>query len=116
MQIQGMTSKISRAKITQAMPHYVGSITADKNLMNIANIVENEKNQVVNINNKEHLETYVITSAKNTGEVCLNSPAAKLAQVGDVVILITYGLINKEEAKAAMPTVIFSGNNNKLVS
>ena len=116
MQIQVMKSKIPRSKIAQAMPHYVGSITADKNLMDTADIVENEKNQVVNINNKERLETYVITSAKNTGKVCLNSPVARLAQAGDVVILITYGLINKEEARAAVPTVIFSGNNNKLVS
>ncbi len=116
MQIQVMKSKIHRVKITQAELHYVGSITVDEDLMDAADIVENEKVQVVNINNGERLETYVITGARGTGEVCLNGPAARLAQVGDVVILITYGLINKEEGRTHVPTIIFPDDNNKLVS
>ncbi len=116
MQIQVMKSKIHRVKITQAELHYVGSITVDEDLMDAADIVENEKVQVVNINNGERLETYVITGARGAGEVCLNGPAARLAQVGDVVILITYGLIDKEECKTHVPIVIFPDDNNKLVS
>jgi len=116
MQIQVMKSKIHRVKITQAELHYVGSITVDEDLMDAADIVENEKVQVVNINNGERLETYVITGERGTGEICLNGPAARLAQVGDVVILITYGLIEKEEGKTHVPTIIFPDDNNKLVS
>jgi len=116
MQVQVMKSKIHGVKITQAKRHYVGSITVDKGLMDAADIVENEKVQVVNINNGERLETYIITGTRNTGEVCLNGPAAGLTQVGDIVILITYGLINKEESKAHVPIVIFPDNSYKLVS
>lgn len=111
-----MKSKIHRVKITQAELHYVGSITVDEDLMDAADIVENEKVQVVNINNGERLETYVITGKRGAGEVCLNGPAARLAQVGDVVILISYGLIKKEEGKSHVPTIIFPDNDNKLIS
>ena len=116
MQIQVMKSKIHRVKITQAELHYVGSITVDEDLMDAADIVENEKVQVVNISNGERLETYVITGERGTGEICLNGPAARLAQVGDVVILISYGFIEKEEGKSHVPTIIFPDDNNKLVS
>jgi len=116
MLIQVMKSKIHRVKITQAELHYVGSITVDEDLMDAADIIENEKVQVVNINNGERLETYVIKGARGTGEVCLNGPAARLAQVGDVVILISYGMIDKSEAKKHIPTVIFPDHNNHLVS
>lgn len=116
MQIHVMKSKIHRVKITQAELHYVGSITVDEDLMDAADIIENEKVQVVNINNGERLETYVITGERGAGEICLNGPAARLAQVGDVVILISYGLINKEEGKTHVPTIVFPDDNNKLVS
>ena len=115
MLIQVMKSKIHRVKITQAELHYVGSITVDEDLMDAADIVENEKVQVVNINNGERLETYVIKGARGTGEVCLNGPAARLAQVGDVVILISYGMIDKSEAKSHIPTLVFPDNANHLV-
>jgi aspartate 1-decarboxylase len=116
MLIQVMKSKIHRVKITQAELHYVGSITVDEDLMDAADIVENEKVQVVNINNAERLETYVIKGERGTGEVCLNGPAARLAQVGDVVILISYGLVDKEEGKSHSPTLVFPDDSNHLVS
>ncbi len=116
MQIQVMKSKIHRVKITQAELHYVGSITVDEDLMDAAEIVENEKVQIVNINNGERLETYVITGERGTGEVCLNGPAARLAQIGDVVILISYGIIKKEDGKSHTPIIVFPDDNNKLVS
>ncbi|MCB0504277.1 MAG: aspartate 1-decarboxylase [Cyclobacteriaceae bacterium] len=115
MLIEVMKSKIHRVKITQAELHYVGSITVDEDLMDAADIVENEKVQVVNINNGERLETYVIKGKRGSGEVCLNGPAARLAQVGDVVILISYALIDKTEGKTHKPTVIFPDASNKLL-
>ena len=115
MLIEVMKSKIHRVKITQAELHYVGSITVDEDLMDAADIVENEKVQVVNINNGERLETYVIKGKRGSGEVCLNGPAARLAQVGDVVILISYALIDKTEGKTYKPTVIFPDASNKLL-
>lgn len=115
MLIHVMKSKIHRVKITQAELHYVGSITVDEDLMDAADIVENEKVQIVNINNGERLETYVIKGKRGSGEVCLNGPAARLAQVGDIVIIISYGMINKSEASTYKPTVIFPDDHNKLV-
>ena len=116
MLIQVMKSKIHRVKITQAELHYVGSITVDEDLMDAADIVENEKVQVVNINNVERLETYVIKGVRGFGKVCLNGPAARLAQVGDIVILISYGLVDKEEGRSHIPTLVFPDENNQLVS
>ena len=116
MLIEVMKSKIHRVKITQAELHYVGSITIDEDLMDAADIVENEKVQIVNINNGERLETYVIKGDKGSGEVCLNGPAARLAQVGDIVIIISYGSLNKQEARAHQPVVIFPDSNNKLIA
>ena len=89
MRIEVLKSKIHRVKITQAELHYVGSITIDEALLEAANIIEGEKVQVVNINNGERLETYVIKGERNSGTVCLNGPAARKAQVGDVVIIIS---------------------------
>jgi aspartate 1-decarboxylase len=112
MQIQVFKSKIHRVKITQAELNYVGSITIDEELMEAANIIENEKVQIVNINNGERLETYVIKGEKGSGVVCLNGPAARKAQVGDVVIIISYATMDFEEAKKHKPTVIFPDINN----
>src|SRR5436190_15430579 len=114
MRIEVLKSKIHRAKITQAELHYVGSITIDEVLMDAANLIEGEKVQVVNINNGERLETYVIRGARNSGTVCLNGPAARKAQVGDIVIIISYASMDFEKARAFKPTIIFPTADNKL--
>ncbi|HHL53151.1 MAG TPA: aspartate 1-decarboxylase [Flammeovirgaceae bacterium] len=114
MLIEVLKSKIHRVKVTQAELHYVGSITIDEALMEAADLVEHEKVQVVNINNGERLETYVIKGKRGSGEICLNGPAARKAQVGDVIIIISYATINKEEAGSHQPVVIFPDENNQL--
>jgi aspartate 1-decarboxylase len=114
MRIEVMKSKIHRVKITQAELHYVGSITIDETLMNAANLLEGEKVQVVNINNGERLETYVIKGEKNSGTICLNGPAARKAQVGDMVIIISYASMDFEEAKTFKPNLIFPTPENRL--
>ncbi|WP_339784770.1 aspartate 1-decarboxylase [uncultured Imperialibacter sp.] len=116
MQIEILKSKIHRVRITQAELHYVGSITIDEDLMKAANLIENEKVQIVNINNGERLETYVIKGKAGSGEICLNGPAARKAQVGDIVIIISYCHLDFEEAKTFKPTLIFPDDNNKLIS
>lgn len=112
--IQVFKSKIHRVKVTQAELHYVGSITIDEALMEAANLIEGERVQVVNINNGERLETYVIKGERNSGMICLNGPAARKVQVGDVVIIISYAFMSVEEAKNFKPTVIFPDENNRL--
>lgn len=114
MRIEVLKSKIHRAKITQAELHYVGSITIDEAMLEAANIIEGEKVQVVNINNGERLETYTIKGARNSGTVCLNGPAARKAQVGDVVIIISYASMDFEEAKSFKPRIIFPNPDNLL--
>lgn len=114
MRIEVLKSKIHRAKISQAELHYVGSIAIDEDLMDAANIIEGEKVQVVNINNGERLETYVIRGERGSGTVCLNGPAARKAQVGDIVIIISYASMEFEEAKKYRPAVIFPTPENKL--
>ena len=114
MRIEVLKSKIHRAKITQAELHYVGSITIDEALMDAANLIEGEKVQVVNINNGERLETYVIKGARNSGVICLNGPAARKAQVGDVVIVISYASMEVEEARKFKPSLVFPDTNNQL--
>ena len=114
MQIQVLKSKIHRVQITQAELHYVGSITIDEDLMDAANLIENEKVQVVNVNNGERLETYVITGKRGSGVICMNGPAARKAQVGDVVIVISYASMELEEAKKWKPTLLFPVEGNKL--
>jgi len=114
MNIEVLKSKIHRVKITQAELHYVGSITIDENLMDAANIIDGEKVQIVNINNGERLETYVITGERGSGNICLNGPAARKAQVGDIIIIISYASLEFEEAKKFKPTVIFPDTDNKL--
>ncbi|EKB47887.1 aspartate 1-decarboxylase [Cecembia lonarensis] len=115
MQIQLLKSKIHRVKITQAELHYVGSITVDEELMEAANIIEHEKVQIVNINNGERLETYVIKGERGSGMICLNGPAARKAQVGDVVIIISYCSMDFESAKNYKPKVVFPDDHNKLI-
>jgi aspartate 1-decarboxylase len=115
MQIQVLKSKIHRVKITQAELHYVGSITIDENLMDAANLIENEKVQIVNVNNGERLETYVIKGERGAGQVCLNGPAARKAAVGDIIIIISYAGMELEEAKLYKPKLIFPDEQNQLI-
>jgi len=115
MQLQLLKSKIHRVKITQAELHYVGSITLDENLMDAAQLFENEKVQVVNVNNGERLETYVIKGKRGSGTVCLNGPAARKAAVGDVVIIISYAGMSPEEAKIHQPILVFPDDRNQLI-
>ena len=114
MRIEVLKSKIHRVKVTQAELHYVGSITIDEALMEAAHLIENEKVQVVNVNNGERLETYVIKGEPNSGVICLNGPAARKAQVGDIIIIISYASMELEEAKAFKPYLIFPTPDNKL--
>src|ERR1043165_5812169 len=107
MNIEVLKSKIHRAKLTQTELHYVGSITIDENLMEAANIIENEKVQVVNVNNGERLETYVIKGEKGSGMICLNGPAARKGFVGDFLIIISYASMDFEEAKKHKPVTVY---------
>ncbi|MDF7816556.1 aspartate 1-decarboxylase [Runella sp. MFBS21] len=108
-------SKIHRVKVTQAELNYVGSITIDEDLMDAAGILENEQVHVVNNNNGERLITYVIKGERGTGIICLNGAAARKAQVGDVVIIISYGMMTEEEAKTFQPKIVFPDENNLIV-
>ena len=114
MQIEVLKSKIHRVKITEANLHYIGSITIDEDLMDAANIIENEKVQVLDINTGARLETYVIRGTRGSGMICMNGPAALRISVGDIVIVISYASMDFEEAKQFKPVVIFPGENNKL--
>lgn len=116
MYIEVVKSKIHKASVTEANLQYVGSITIDEDLMDAANIIENEKVQIVNVNNGERLETYVIKGERGAGTVCLNGPAARKCAVGDVVIIISYASMDFEEAKQHKPTLVFPDTDtNKLV-
>ena len=107
MQIEVCKSKIHKVTVTEANLQYVGSITIDEDLMDAANLIENEKVQVVNINNGERLETYVIKGQRGSGTICLNGPAARKVVVGDVVIIISYATMDFEEAKTFKPWIVF---------
>lgn len=116
MFIQVCKSKIHKVTVTEANLQYVGSITIDEDLMDAANLIENEKVQVVNINNGERLETYVIKGKRASGIICLNGPAARKVAIGDVVIIISYASIDFEEAKKFKPAMIFPNTEtNSLV-
>jgi len=116
MLIQVLKSKIHRVKVTQADLNYIGSITIDEELMNEANLVEGERVQIVNINNGERFETYVIKGAKKSGMICLNGPAARRVAVGDVIIIIGYGFMEFEEAKTFKPSLVFPNEATNLLS
>lgn len=115
MMIQRFKSKIHRATITEANLHYVGSITIDEELMEAANFIEGERVQVVNNNNGERLETYIIKGERGSGVICLNGAAARRAQVGDVVIIISYAWMDIEEAKQFVPSVVFLDEKNRMI-
>ncbi|MEQ8245473.1 MAG: aspartate 1-decarboxylase [Fulvivirga sp.] len=114
MNIEVLKSKIHRARVTQAELHYVGSITIDEDLLEAANLLEGEKVQIVNVNNGERIETYTIKGERGSGMVCLNGPAARRVQVGDIIIIISYASMDFEEAKTFKPAIIFPDNDNKL--
>jgi aspartate 1-decarboxylase len=113
MEIEVLKSKIHRAVITESNLNYIGSLTLDEDLMEAANLIENEKVQVVNVNNGERLETYIIKGKRGSGTVCLNGPAARKGLVGDVVIIISYARMDFEKAKSFTPWVVFPGEGNK---
>ena len=116
MLLQIHKSKIHRATITQANLNYVGSITIDEELMEASNIIEGERVQIVNNNNGERLETYVIPGERHSGIICLNGAAARKCELGDIVIIISYALMTPEEAKAHKPVAIFPNGKNQLES
>jgi aspartate 1-decarboxylase len=110
-----LKSKIHRVKVTEANLNYVGSITIDEDLMDAASLLENEKVQIVNINNGERLETYVIKGPRGSGIICLNGPAARKALVDDLVIVIAYAHMTPEEAKTYKPFLVYpDSQTNKL--
>ena len=116
MLITVMRSKLHQLTITEADLNYIGSISLDPDLMDAAGMVEGEKVQIVNINNGERVETYIIKGERGSGQVCLNGPAARRCQPGDVVIVIAYGQMTIEEAKNFIPTVVFPDTEtNKVV-
>jgi len=115
MIIEVLKSKIHRVRVTQAELNYVGSITIDEALIEAANIIPNEKVQVVNNNNGARFETYVIKGERGSGIICLNGAAARLAQVGDIIIIISYAQMTMEEGRKFEPVLVFPDENNRLV-
>jgi aspartate 1-decarboxylase len=107
MNIEVLKSKIHMVTVTEANLHYIGSITIDEDLMDAANIIAGEKVQIVNINNGERLETYVITGERGSGSIIMNGPAARKVAVGDVIIIIAYASMDFKEARSFKPTIIF---------
>lgn len=117
MFLQVMKSKLHRVTVTQADLNYIGSITIDEALMDAADFIEGERVQVVNLNNGERLETYVIRGERNSGNICLNGPAARRVAVGDVVIVISYAWMDRPEAEAYSPRVVFPDTaTNQLIA
>jgi aspartate 1-decarboxylase len=114
MMIQVFKSKIHRATVTEANLNYVGSITIDEDLMEAAKLMEGERVQIVNNNNGERLETYIIKGERGSGTICLNGAAARKAEVGDTIIIISYAYMDTDEAKSFEPTTIFPDDNNRL--
>ncbi|MGZ5285613.1 MAG: aspartate 1-decarboxylase [Flavisolibacter sp.] len=114
MNISILKSKVHRAVITEANLHYVGSLTLDEDLMDAANMIENEKVQVVNVNNGERIETYLIKGKRGSGVCCLNGPAARRGAVGDIVVIISYCTMPFDAAKTFKPWVVFPKEGNRL--
>lgn len=114
MDIEVLKSKIHRAVITEANLNYVGSLTVDEDLLDAANMIENEKVQVVNVNNGTRIETYIIKGKRGSGTCCLNGPAARQGAVGDIVIVISYARMAFEEAKKFTPWIVFPRAGNKI--
>ncbi|MFM1914584.1 MAG: hypothetical protein RLZZ531_253 [Bacteroidota bacterium] len=115
MLIQALKSKIHRVRVTQADLNYIGSITIDEALMEAANLIEGERVQIVNINNGERFETYVIKGDRRSGMICLNGPAARRVAVDDIIIIIGYGYLDFEEAKTFKPSLVFPNEATNLL-
>ncbi len=115
MQVTVVKSKIHRVKVTGADLNYIGSITIDENLMDAANLIEGEKVQIVNNNNGERLETYVITGERGSGEITLNGAAARKVAIGDILIILSYGILEIEEAKKFKPSLVFPNEETNLL-
>lgn len=116
MLVHVVKSKIHRVKVTGADLNYIGSITIDEDLMEAANVIQGEKIQIVNNNNGERLETYVIPGPRGSGEITLNGAAARKVAKGDVLILISYALMDIEEAKKFKPSLVFPNEENNLLN
>jgi len=116
MQIEVVKSKIHRVTVTGADLNYIGSITIDEALMEASNIIEGEKVSIVNINNGERLETYAIKGNRNSGDITLNGPAARKVQRGDIIIIISYGIMDFEEAKSFKPTLVFPNEKDNSLT
>lgn len=114
MDIEVLKSKVHRVTITEANLNYVGSLTLDEDLMDAANMIANEKVQIVNVNNGSRIETYLIKGKRGSGVCCLNGPAARHGAVGDIVVVISYARMDFEKAKTFNPTLIFPKEGNKL--
>jgi aspartate 1-decarboxylase len=114
MEIEILKSKVHRCVITEANLNYVGSLTLDEDLMDAANLIANEKVQVVNVNNGARIETYLIKGKRGSGICCLNGPAARSGAVGDIVIVLSYGRMDFEEAKKFSPWIVFPKDGNRL--
>ena len=114
MDIQVLKSKIHRVVVTEADLNYVGSITIDEDLIDAANLIENEKVEVLNVNNGERFETYVIKGERHSGKICLNGAAARQVQVGDVLIIMAYALMTPEEAKSYKPLSVYPDERNQI--
>ena len=116
MKIVALKSKIHRVTVTGADLNYIGSITIDEGLMDAANMIQGEKVQIVNVNNGERIETYIIKGERGKGEIILNGPAARRVAKGDIVIIIAYGIMKFEKAKTFEPTVIFPDEKTNLLT
>jgi aspartate 1-decarboxylase len=116
MIIEVLKSKIHKVSVTEANLNYIGSITIDEDLMDAANIIENEKVQVLDLNNGERLETYVIKGKRGSGEICLNGAAARKVLIGDILLIMSYASMDFEEARSFRPKIIFpDSRTNKLI-
>ncbi|MFK8266263.1 aspartate 1-decarboxylase [Capnocytophaga cynodegmi] len=115
MQIEVLKSKIHRVTVTGADLNYVGSITIDEELLDAANMIEGEKVAIVNVNNGERLETYIIKGRRNSGEIVLNGPAARKVQKGDIIIIISYGIMDFEKAKTFKPSIVFPNEKTNKI-
>lgn len=116
MQVEVVKSKIHRVTVTGADLHYIGSITIDEALLEAANMIEGEKVSIVNINNGERFETYAIPGPRNSGEITLNGPAARKVHQGDIIIIISYGIMDFEEAKTFRPSIVFPNEENNSLT
>lgn len=115
MLVEVLKSKIHRVTVTEADLNYIGSITIDEDIMDAANVIEGEKVQIVNINNGERLETYIIKGPRGSGAICLNGPAARRVAVGDIIIIISYAQMDFEKAKQFKPTIVFPNTSNNQI-